>query len=561
MGFFDRFRGTRTINSVPHDPGFGGVGSMVLNMFRPSLREQQDEVSDAWNETAARALRMVVNSGFLTGAVNAVSAAVVGPGLRLSLRPDYQSLGWDEKDAREWSSKAEKMFRAWASTPMECDAAGELTLSQMQQAQFAAYLAYGESLALIPVVKRSGSSTATKVSLVPPSRIEEKNDPHNNLYMGVRTNRWGMPKAYRIKEWRDGQWVVRELKARDRGGLKNISHCKDPSIATTRGFPILGPILKASKQFDQYADGNMQKMMIQTIFAAVLTSKTAGPAAFDGIMTDTDRKGLESFAKQRKQWYSSAKIDLREHGRIAHLAPDDELNFVEAKGASADYDIFVQWLLREIAVGLGVTYDTVSGDDRGATYSSIRMGSAKEWLRVEKWRENIVIPFSNAVLIRWMDEAIATGRLDFPGGYEVWRENMSYAARGTWAGPAKPQADDFKTARAHEVLKDVGATTLRNICEEYGWDIGDIMEGQARENERARELGLPLPWAPKDLLETDEGLDLELNAPPDEGPTDKRRRKSPSRKRNRPAPRNPSDKEPTGTNLNVDLEEDMINGD
>lgn len=529
--------------------------------WRPQLREMATDIGQSWEDAAARSVEAVQNSGFITRVMEVASGSVVGPGLRVSARPDYEALGWKADYAREWASKAESGFRAWAEDPVECDAAGKMTFHQMQQAWFASYMAFGETLALLPLIKRMKSTTATKVALVPPMRLINKTEKHNKIVNGVRTDKWGFPLGYWFRD-SDPVFGYRdyELVARDRDGRPNVLHSFDPAIATNRGISPLAPVLKVVRQVDQYADATLTAALIQTIFAATIKSNVTGLGAFDGMLTDKDRGELDiqQFLQSKGEFYDGAKMDLTQHGRIAHLFPNDELEFVEAKQPGQQYDHFMGWLMREIAAGAGVTYENATGDYRGATYSSVRMAGATEWLTVLRRRANIIVPNCRAVYSAWMEEAIATGELDFPGGIRAFYAKRAYATRTTWTGPARPQADEFKAARSHEVLKDMGATTLSDIAEDYGRDIDDIMAQQAAENDMAEKHGLPLPWSPKDILETREGQDLELNAPaetPD--PNDRKNRKGIKKPQRKGGGRTPGESEPKNAQVSSEVE----NGD
>jgi capsid protein len=138
------------------------------------------------------------------------------------------------------------------------------------------------------------------------------------------------------------------------------------------------------------------------------------------------------------------------------------------------------------------------------------MAGAVEWLTVMRRRNNIVTPFCDQVAEWRLDEEIASKRIPYPGGYERFQEEREFAARFTWTCPARPQADDYKTAKAFETRKGMFTTTLAEIHEEYGRDWDDDMRQRAAENALAEELGLPKPWAATDLLQVKGGEDAAL---------------------------------------------------
>lgn len=524
---------------------FHGEQNMYMAAWQPQLREQGQDVQQAWAKSAARAIDAIHNSGFIAKVVEVCSSATVGHGLRMSSRPDAKALGWTEEKANEWAQRVESEYRAWSETPLECDAAGKSTFNQLQQAQFAAWLAYGENLALTPMIKRPGAAYRSKILLLPPSRLSNKTENHNKIIQGVKVDGWGYPQSYFVKDkTAEFHGQEREIKARDRDGRPNVLHFMEPSVATTRGISVFAPVLKVYRQVQQYADATLTTKLIQTIFAATIKSNISGLAAFDGLMTNGDTGSLDpkKFAATKEDWYDGAKIDTSQHGRIAQLFPNDELEFTEASKTANDYDAFMRWLMLEIAAGAGVTYENATGDYRGATYSSIRMGGAQEWLTVLRRRKNICTPFCQAGFEVFLEEAIGTGKIPFEGGLPAYLKVKHYAARATWSGPARPQADDFKTARAYEVRKETNSTTLAEMAEEYGNDWDDDMRQRARENALALELELPKPWSAKDPLELPGGEDLALNDPGTGDPNAKK--KKPRKKNTRGGVRNPGEDDP-----------------
>lgn len=505
-----------------------------LQGFMPLLRDQSDVVGGSWERQAARVIHGYQHSGFIRGVIDVSTAQVVGGGLRMSAQPDIDTLGWDKEFAAEFSRKREASFQAWSNNPYHCDASGQLTFGQQQQAFYWCALAFGEGLALNRSIERVGSKYLTKFKLLPPSRIANTSDGQN-LVQGVRIDGEGMPVAIRLLAKNSlGVIEEREVPIRDRRGMLRVLHRFMPAVAQTRNISDLATGMKAYRQFDQYSDANLTQKMIRTIFGAVVKSNLQGLTAFEGLMTEADQLNpagaldLAAYGAAKSSWYDGSKIDLSSHGRIAHLFPNDELDFVESRAAGDEFDPIARWLWLEIAAAAGVSYESATGDYRGATYSSVRMAGAKEWLGVIRRRDGIVVPFCQEAADSVLEEDIATGRITIPGGLDAFYENRDAICRAKWAGPRQPQADDFKTARAHEVRKDMGATTLDEVFTDYGMDWDDAMHQQARENELAERLGLPLPWAPKDVLQTKEGQQLELenggDGPEKKDPPAKKRR-------------------------------------
>lgn len=502
MGFLqavrDRFSGSAApARPQPRSGFFRNDRSPFLMGWRPQLRETSDDIGASWQVAAARAVESVQNSGFIAGTVETSTASVVGKGLALSCRPDSYGLGLSEKQGNDWAERVETAWTAWATSPEECDASGRLTFHQMQQLSYASWLSFGEAVALMPMLRRRGGSF-TKVLMMPPSRLAMKSDGQR-LIQGVQVDGFGAAQAYHfLRRWPDGQLGDLVLPRYDRDGRQQVAHVFAPGIQTTRGISPLAPVLKVVRQIDQFCDATLTAALIQTIFAATIKTEFQGLAAFEGLMTEGDQKdqgalSLSAFAGSKADWYDTAKVDLSSHGRIAHLFPNDTLEFHSSKHPSAQHDQFMQWLCREVARCAGVTYEAATGDYRNATYSSVRMATAEMWGIVLTRRANIPATLSQQVYEVWLEDMIGSGQLEFPGGLSAFLGNRRAACRASWTGPPKPQADDLKTARANQTLIQMGVSSLETVCEEYGTDWKAEMERRARERQYAKELGLPDP--------------------------------------------------------------------
>jgi lambda family phage portal protein len=490
------------LRPTPRAAFFKGERSPFLQQWRPAVREDRDDIRAAWQASAGRSVDAMQNSGFIAGTIETSTASVVGTHLHLAARPDHTRLGWTEDQAIDWAEEVEATWEAWANDPDECDAGGRMTFGQMQQLGYVSWLSFGENLALLPIFSRRGGSP-TKVMMMPPTRLSQKSDGMR-VVQGVEIDGYGAPVAYHFSRRYDdkrfegiGGDIV--LPRFDRGGRRQVLHIFGEAMTSTRGISPLAPVLKVVRQIDQFCDATLTAALLQTIFAATLKTELQGEAAFEGLMSAYEQEdkahenGMDALQARRADWYDTAKVDLFTHGKIAQLFPSDQLEFHSANHPNSQFDVFMGWLCREVARCAGVTYESATGDYRTATYSSVRMATAEIWNIVLKRRSTIAVPFSQRIYEVWLADQIASGRVSFPGGYAAFLERRAAACRASWSGPPKPQADDLKTARANQTLIQMGVTSLRSVCVEYGTDWQDEMDQRARERAYAQKRGLPDP--------------------------------------------------------------------
>lgn len=126
------------------------------------------------------------------------------------------------------------------------------------------------------------------------------------------------------------------------------------------------------------------------------------------------------------------------------------------------------------------------------------MDTAINWGVVLRRRAHVVVPFCKQVIEAAMEDAIGSGQLSFPGGFAAFMKNKAAACMGQWNGPAQPQADDLKAARASETYIKLGVKSVARVQEELGIDSDDELRKRVREKEKALAAGMPDPHAPEE---------------------------------------------------------------
>ncbi len=467
--------------------------SPVFGDWYPILRDPREDVRAAYWRAAARTIDMVHNSGWIAGVVNKGGAAIMGDGLRLSAKPDADALGWTQADAADWARRVERRFELWASTPIECDASGKADLHKLARSALRQWFATGEYLQWMRFIRRPQSETGTKIHLVPSHRLTQESNGVD-LFQGVRIDRDGLPRGYRLRLttpiMETGQ--ITEVAARDAGNRPVLHHGFDGDVGQMRGISVFAPVLQVLRQYDQLSNATLTAALLQSIFSATVTSPSP-TADILGAFEDDGGKDDEftGWMTARAGWYDRTKIDLGGMGRLAHLFPGEKLEFNRSETPNANYEPFARFLLREIAACGGFTAEDMTGDYIGATYSSIRMSTTTNW-PIQLWRRrHVAAPFYQTAFECWLEEDIERGLTPFPGGLAAFVANRAAATRGDWRGPAKPQADDMKFAGATKILRDLGVMSDETICAEMGRDWEDVYEQRAREKAARQRLGLP----------------------------------------------------------------------
>lgn len=475
-----------------------GEQASIFSSWWPMLRDPREDVRSAYWLATARTIEFIHNSGWLAGLVQQGKASILGEdGLQLAPKPDFATLGWTQDVAKTWSALVKAKFEAWAANPLECDAAGKCTLHQQARAGIGSYYGAGEIVALLRWIERPQSRTRTKVQLVPAHRLTQESDGIA-IFQGVRIDGNGLPLSYRMRLpmpiLESGE--VLEIRARDGQNRPIVVHIFDGEIGQMRGLSPFTPVLQRARQFDLITNGNLTAELQRTLVAATITSEKPTREvlqAFQSLEEQGTDGGLEGMLAARGDWYDNTSFDLNGPVKIVHLFPGEKLDLKTGAEMTSVFEPQAQMLLREIAACAGHTVEEMTGNYNGVTYTGARISTTVRWPIMLQRRKQIATPLYHASYGAWLEESIDSDAVPFPGGLEAFVANREAACRAVWRGPAKPQADDLKYAKASETLKRMGVVTDERLCAEMGEDWEDVYHQLAEEKARRQLLGLPEP--------------------------------------------------------------------
>ncbi len=476
--------------------------NVTLNGFRPTLRAPSQDVQVAWEQAAAQSTYLAQNSGFIAGMIDQAVVNVVGQGLQLNARPDAEALGMSTEAATEWARGVEARFNTWADRAIDCDAEGRKTLGHQQAGWFRSWLLMGEIFCSLPFIDRPGASWRTKVKHIPAHLCVNKSNGQD-LVQGVRIDSYGYPKSYLFRTAAQNMGLPQEIEiaTRDSEGRSQVIHAFDGMAGQLRGITVLAPVILVARQYGQLGDGTLSASLLQSVFAAVMESEAPTIDTLRALQTPGEQSQvtpLEAWMEATGGWQKNVNIDLNMPGRIAHLFPGQKLTFLENKHPNSQFVDYAEFLLREIARCCGLTYESATGDYSGATYSSVRMATTENFLVTLYRRKNIIAPVLQQIYEAWLEEDIELGNTKFPGGARGYLRNRAAAARAIWRGAGKPQADDLKTAKAHELWSRLGVISHEMICAELGVDYEDIVIALADEKRLRERHGVPEPTRVED---------------------------------------------------------------
>jgi lambda family phage portal protein len=371
------------------------------------------------NPTAAHAVDVLVN-------------AIVGTGIEPKLVTDDQGL----RDA--WP----EVQRRLDSTAIDGD--GVLTLAAIQRAAVRAMIVDGDSL-VVRVGDRPGDF---QVRVLESDYLDERlnglaRNPANALHEGIEYGPDGRAVAYHLYDEHPGSPIWSPTRPRmtsTRYEADQVIHlCRRDRPGQRRGVSWLAPVID---DLVALADNDEAQLMRQKIAACF--------AAFWRSDRDPSAAGVPPTLAP---------------GLIQQIGSDDEVTFGNPPDVTG-YDDFARVHLRRIAAGLGMTYESLTGDLTGVNFSSARVGRIEMGQNVEAWQWTLVMPGLCAPLGRWLLRDWAMAEPD--------RITPLHRARIAWTPPPPLIADPKLEVQAATMRIDAGLSSRPAEIRKLGYEPAEI---------------------------------------------------------------------------------------
>jgi lambda family phage portal protein len=478
----------------------GGQGT-YFHEWPAALRSpDKDVLGGQRGAVAARVRERIRNDPVAASAISRKVNGAVGKGWRVKFRPNARALGISLEAARELGSQLSTEFQLYAyGHAFQSDAERRLTWGgQLRLACRHLSGADGEALGLCEWADDEATRYKTRLRIVDPDRLSNPNGRTNNEQFrdGVELNAAGVPWRYWIRERHASDFGTRgsyTWSGWDRWtawGRPQVFHVFEPDRAgQTRGISRFASALKSFRALSRFTDATLESATINALIVAFMKSNS-GPAEISENFEVKDAREIEAW---RQQHYRDNPVSLANGARIPVLPYGDEIEMHTAAKETAAFDSFVRSCIRIIAASLGVTYEELSMDYSQTNYSSARAALVHAWAETQSLmalvEDQLVRPFC----VSFAEEAFDRGYVETPADAPDFEDAPDAYVQIHCIGPGRGYIDPTKEIDAAAARIEAGTSTLEDECDDQGRDWEEVLEQQARERAKRKELGLDAP--------------------------------------------------------------------
>jgi lambda family phage portal protein len=474
--------------TAPYVAGDSSVETM--QGFNPSNSGADSEVLKSRDKVSARTRDLTRNNGWAAGAVAKEVDSIIGGNFRPFLKPDWRVLGLDPDWAKEFKDVVESRWRVYADNPLKyADTTRSQTLSQLFGSAYRSYTIEGEAIGLVNW--RPQRQTKTTLRLVDPDLLCNPNNASDTraLRGGIALSRDGIAMAYHFRQGHpDADWSAldgfrwKRIRREGRYGRPQVIHFFDKMRdGQTRGISRMAPIVETLRMEHHYSKVELQAAVINAVLAAFIRSPM-GPDMVDEMFGEGDGQSILAMNEDRSSFYKDNGGVKIGGARLQMLYPNDEIGMVQTARPAAQFAEFEAAVLRQIASGMGISYEQLASDWSKVNYSSARAAMIEIWRGWTARRTAFAQGFCQPFFMAWMEEQVMDGHIALPDGAPEFYSHWSAYSRAKWIGPGKGFVDPVKEAQAAALRVALGLSTLEEEAAELtGSDWSDNMEQIKRE--------------------------------------------------------------------------------
>lgn len=481
---------------------YAGAGfGRVLSDWIASSTSQDAEARMALRTLRNRVRDLGRNNDYVASALRAIQNNIVGQGVTMQSQVKRGRGPGSGKLDDSANAAIEAAWTRWKRAD-RCHTAGVLSFSEIERLLVRSAAESGEIFVRLVRQPFGRSPIPLGLEIIEADLCDEnftgKAANGNEIRMGIEVDQWQRPVAYHFFTQHPGDIQFGSVgdvaQRRIRVPAEEVIHLfRSERPGQTRGIPWFASTLTRLRHMAGYEEAEVIAARASACQMGFITSPDP----------DFDGEGV----------MDNERVETFEPGKIRTLAPGEDFKSFSPTRPSGLLDPFMRYMLRSVAAGVGLSYETLSKDYSQSNYSSSRLSLLDErdtWRQLQQW---LIDTFHRRVFGAWLELAVLSNTLNLPS-YETQRdryEDVRWIGRGwNWIDPAKEIDAYGKAVRS-------GIMTLTDVVAQNGGDFDELAQARRRELDTCESLDLVFDTDPKQTTQQGQAQ-VNPTASPDPAP-------------------------------------------
>ena len=434
------------------------------------------ELSSSLTRLRSASRQMVRDSSYAKRARTIVVNNVIGSGVGMQA----QTMTTRGDLNKRVNADIEAAWCSWAVAD-SCHTGGALHFHDLERAAMGQVFEAGEVFIRLHTARFGRSKIPLALELIESERVPIEAQPIGTLEgvdvrMGIEHDEFGRAVAYWIRKRHPGdvRFAGVETDRYERVPADEVMHLRlVDRWPQTRGEPWLHTAVKKLNDMNEYSASEVQAARMSSyLFGTIESKDEAG-----NLATDEEDDGTQV-------------MDIQP-GLVQQLNPGEEFKLHNPNRPNVALDPFLRYMLREMAAGVGVSYESLSRDYSQSNYSSSRLALLDDrdlWRMLQQWW---IRSFRAPLHSMWLMRAVLARSIPSiaPSTYapnQEAYEAVLWKPRGwSWIDPTKEVAAYKEGVKAGFIsTSDVIALTAD------GRDIEDVVTAMERDKQLFAEAGI-----------------------------------------------------------------------
>lgn len=468
--------------------GGASVNKNSLKSWTPQHYSAKAEIELNLRLLRARSASLYKNSAIGSAVIQTFTSNVIGAGLKVFPRINYDLVGLSRDEARALSRQIKAEFALWAA---DCDYLRRNNFYELQRIAFNSYLVDGDSFCLLKRKNPSAQNPySLRLQLIEAGRVsnplgagagttvEMRNATNGNrIVNGIEVDKAGALVAVWIanRYWNeidalDATLTWQRVKIfGSRAGLRNVLQiCADLRPDMFRGVPLLAPCIESLKQLSRYSEAELTSAIIRSYFSLFF------------VQNVKDYGINEVVGKQ--------EIDVTEYrhgaGTMNALPVGVDVKAIGSPNQVA-FDSFVTNYLKQIAASVNLPFEVLLKNFT-SSYSASRAALLQAQSEFNNRKQWFINDFLQPIYQQFLIEAVALGRINAPHFFDNPIIRAAYC-NAEWFNQVSRVLDPQREAAAAVLKLQNGLTTYEKVlAESEGLDFDDVSAQVAQERQLIR---------------------------------------------------------------------------
>lgn len=466
MGMLDFWRKSPPARTSARRFEAATVSRLTAGWFSTSNSIDQDLRNDL-DKLRQRSRDLAQNNDYVRKFLQMVTTNVIGPvGFTLQARVE-NAPGQPDRLA---NAAIENAYARWARKG-SCEVSGRLSFVDVQRAVMRSVARDGEAMIRRVRGAAAGNPFGYALQLLDITRLDtqlnrEATSGANAIIMGIEIDGQQRAVAFWLRKKSNGTGERERIPASE---IFHLYVTDEPE--QTRGYPWAHASMQALHDLGEFNKS-----------ALLAARKGADTLGFfvspDGTAPNID--GTED----------GEQITVTVPGQYDVLPEGYDFKPYESQYPNNVYDTFQKAILRRIASGLGVAFNSLANDLSEVNFSSIRSGVIEErdnWIAIQNW---LIDAFMVPVFEEWLDMALLSGAITMPNGSSLPPSKRDKFMAHVWQGRRWAWVDPMKDIEASRLAVQSGIASPQMIAAQQGVDVDDVLASIAQFEALVKERGV-----------------------------------------------------------------------